>query len=198
MLDPLGNAGPAQGRQSTETLVVGAVGATVGDFWAWAYSDILANTTRGVFAEYLVALALGEVGRCRLEWDAVDVHYRGLDIEIKSASYSQTWTQKQPSAIRFGIAKARSWHAESNVYDSDLKRSADCYVFALFSDLDNPRQNVADLSFWRFFVLPTARIDEKFGDQKTVALSRIEAMATSVEWRDLRRAIDDCVIGDDA
>jgi len=185
-----------QDRRSTETPVVGAAGATVGDFWAWAYSDILANTTRGVFAEYLVAVALGDVGRCRLEWDAADVRYRGLNIEVKSAAYAQTWTQNQPSAIRFGIAKTRSWHAESNIYDADLKRSADCYVFALFSDLDNPRRHVADVSFWRFFVFRTACIDEKFGDQKTVALSRIEAMGTSVEWSELRRAIDECVMGD--
>ena len=185
-----------QDRPSTETPVVGAAGATVGDFWAWAYSDILANTTRGVFAEYLVAVALGDVSRCRLEWDAADVRYRGLNIEVKSAAYAQTWTQKQPSAIRFDIAKTRSWHAESNIYDTDLKRSADCYVFALFSDLDNPRRHVADVSFWRFFVLPTACMDEKFGDQKTVALSRIEAMETSVEWRELRRAIDECIVGE--
>lgn len=28
-------------------------------FYAWAYGDLLANTTRGVLAEYIVATALG-------------------------------------------------------------------------------------------------------------------------------------------
>lgn len=27
---------------------------TVSDFWSWAYSDLLNNTSRGVLAEYLV------------------------------------------------------------------------------------------------------------------------------------------------
>ena len=29
------------------------------EFLAWAYDDLLANTTRGVLAEYIVAKALG-------------------------------------------------------------------------------------------------------------------------------------------
>ena len=29
------------------------------EFWEWAYDDLLANTTRGVLAEYIVAKALG-------------------------------------------------------------------------------------------------------------------------------------------
>ena len=29
------------------------------DFWKWAYSDTITNTTRGVLAEFLVAKALG-------------------------------------------------------------------------------------------------------------------------------------------
>ena len=36
-----------------------ALGATVGDFWAWAYSDILNNVDRAVFAEFVVGSALG-------------------------------------------------------------------------------------------------------------------------------------------
>lgn len=33
--------------------------ATVEDFWAWAYSDILSNTDRAVFAEFVAGTALG-------------------------------------------------------------------------------------------------------------------------------------------
>jgi len=35
------------------------LGATVGDFWSWAYSDMLSNVIRSVYAEFLVASALG-------------------------------------------------------------------------------------------------------------------------------------------
>ena len=39
--------------------IPGLGGSTVGDFWAWAYSDVLENTARGIFAEFLVGSALG-------------------------------------------------------------------------------------------------------------------------------------------
>ena len=55
--------------------------ATVGAFWAWAYSSLAENATRGVFAEYLVGLALGVLAEPRLEWDAFDLHYGDIGIE---------------------------------------------------------------------------------------------------------------------
>ena len=33
-------------------------GITVGEFWGWAYSDLLDNTLRGVLAEFLVEKSL--------------------------------------------------------------------------------------------------------------------------------------------
>jgi len=33
--------------------------STILDFWRWAYSDLIDNTSRGIFAEWLVAQALG-------------------------------------------------------------------------------------------------------------------------------------------
>ena len=53
--------------------IIGIEKRTVSDFWAWAYSDILSNRNRSIFAEFLVALALGVTDEPRVEWDAVDV-----------------------------------------------------------------------------------------------------------------------------
>jgi len=36
--------------------------ASVGDFWAWAYSDLVLNIDRAVFAEFIVGCALGITG----------------------------------------------------------------------------------------------------------------------------------------
>ena len=36
------------------TLHGSETGITVSDFWRWAYSDLLGNTSRGVVAEFLV------------------------------------------------------------------------------------------------------------------------------------------------
>ena len=70
------------------------LGATVGDFWAWAYSDILNNVDRAVFAEFVVGMALGVTDAPRVEWDDVDLRYRGKNIEVKSAAYVQSWHQE--------------------------------------------------------------------------------------------------------
>ena len=68
---------------------------TVGDFWSWAYSDVLAKTIRPLLAEFLVAAALDQLHELRVEWDAVDLHYRdaagaapplGAGIEVLSAA----------------------------------------------------------------------------------------------------------------
>jgi hypothetical protein len=52
---------------------IGSTGFTVGDFWEWAFGDLVTNTVRSVFAKYLVALALGVSDRPRVEWDQYDL-----------------------------------------------------------------------------------------------------------------------------
>ena len=164
------------------------------DFWSWAYSDVLGNTTRGVFAEYLVANALGVAGTCRTEWDAADVNYRGLRIKVKSASEAQTWPQKKPSLLSFDIEKKRSWCAETNTYDAESKRSADLYVFCVFKPSgDDPQREILDVSNWEFAVVPTAVLDERLGDQKMVMYGRLKRLGTVSEWKNLRRTVRRCM-----
>ncbi len=68
--------------------------ATVADFWSWAFSDLRANTTRGVLAEFLVAKAVGATQPVREAWDNYDVLAPdGTRIEVKSSAYLQSWTQ---------------------------------------------------------------------------------------------------------
>jgi hypothetical protein len=71
------------------------IGAELGDFWRWAFSDLTSNALRGVLAEYLVARALGADRGARTEWDACDVCAPdGTRIEVKSAAYLQSWSQR--------------------------------------------------------------------------------------------------------
>jgi hypothetical protein len=46
---------------------------TVNDFWQWAYSDLLQNTTRGVLAEYIVAVLLNVDQTPRNPWLPFDL-----------------------------------------------------------------------------------------------------------------------------
>jgi excinuclease UvrABC ATPase subunit len=66
---------------------------TIGEFWAWAYSDILLNVNRGIFAEFLVANRLGiDVRKYpRTVYDYIDIRYRGKTIEVKCSAYVQSW-----------------------------------------------------------------------------------------------------------
>src|SRR5439155_6814224 len=91
-------------------LIPGLDSLTVTDFWQWAYSDILSNRNRSIFAEFIVGAALGVVDRPRVEWDAADLCYRGHKIEVKSSADCQSWYQEKPSTIRFGIGKAVVWN----------------------------------------------------------------------------------------
>jgi hypothetical protein len=64
-------------------------GLTLADFWSWSASDLVSNATRGVLAEYIVASALGLAYQreVRAQWDAFDLLFDGIKIEVKSAAY---------------------------------------------------------------------------------------------------------------
>jgi hypothetical protein len=42
--------------------------STVLDFWRWALGDLRMNNARGYLVEFLVAQALGDTSRVRVEW----------------------------------------------------------------------------------------------------------------------------------
>lgn len=61
---------------SEEAEILGA-DKTINDFWKWGFSDLLSNSLRGIFAEFLVGNALDCLNESRVEWDAYDLIYRG-------------------------------------------------------------------------------------------------------------------------
>jgi hypothetical protein len=145
------------------------------DFWQWAFSDLLSNALRGVLAEYIVACAAGCTQRPRTEWDAYDLQTAsGLKIEVKSSAYLQSWEQKRLSAIRFDIAAKKGWDAKSNRTLTESCRSADIYVFCVFAAQEKEGANPCDTDQWFFLLCPTPQINERFGIQKSIALSSLE------------------------
>lgn len=145
-------------------------------FWQWAFSDFLSNALRGVLAEYIVGSATDSVSGKRVEWDAYDLKTEtGVRIEVKSAAYLQSWKQSKPSLIRFDIAKKQSWYAETNSYSVESARSADVYVFCVFSENNREIADPLDLEQWFFLVAPVHVLDANFSNQKSVALSSLES-----------------------
>jgi len=170
--------------------ITGLSTRTFGDFWSWAYSDILSNATRSVLAEYIVGFALDVLDQPRVEWDACDLRYRGKRIEVKASAYLQSWGQKRLSTLVFDIGRHVAWDAGTNTYAAEPLRTADCYVFCVFTDKDRKDRVVADVSRWLFYVAPTTALDERFGSQKHARLSSIERVAISVQFGQLRTQID--------
>ena len=165
----------------------------VGDFWRWAYSDVLNNRNRGILAEYIVGTALGVAdGSVREEWDVSDLRYGSYWIEVKSSAYLQSWKMRKPSAPQFDIAPKQNWDAAQESYEPGKRRSSHCYVFCLYAALSHTQAtDVLNLEHWQFFVLPTRRIDNLWPVQKTLALGTLRAaVPNSIPFTDLRHAVD--------
>lgn len=173
-------------------------GATVDDFWAWAHSDILENTARGIFAEFLVGSALGVVNGVRPSgWGTFDLRYGDRKIEVKSSAYLQSWHQTAPSVIRFDVAEHEGWEPETNIWRTERMRPADCYVFCLYAEKDRSRVNVLDTSMWEFYILSTGRINRELGTQKSAGLNRITSMTKPVGYAQLKEQVDWVLSGAD-
>lgn len=178
-------------RLSPKTAIPGLKGTTIADFWAWAYSDILTNTTRGMFAEFLVGAALGVIEYTRPSgWEDFDLSYHDWKIEVKASAYLQSWHQEAPSTIRFDIGERGSWNADTNTWISEQKRSADCYVFCLYFEQNRSVANVLDTSQWEFYILSTKRINAEFGNQKSVGLRRIQNATNPVNFQQIKSSVD--------
>ena len=153
---------------------------TLLDFWRWSASDLVGNALRGVLAEYIVACALGLPDEARVEWDAYDLRTpQGLTLEVKSAAYLQSWQQKAPSRITFGIQPTRAWEAATNDHTGGLRRQADVYVFCLLHHQDKATVDPLDMDQWTFFLLPASALDEKFPVQKSIGLASLLRMNPS-------------------
>ncbi len=149
------------------------------EFHAWAYDDLLTNTTRGVLAEYIVATALGIVDTKRVEWDKHDLEVDGIGVEVKSAAYVQSWEQTQSSAIRFGIGPTKGWDARTNTYATSAGRSADVYVFCLLEGEIREHVDPLDVTQWTFYVLPTSVLNREVPVQKSIGLEPLRALTPS-------------------
>ena len=200
-------------------------GQTVGDFWAWAYSDIDTNVTRAVYAEWLVGTALGCVGGIRPSWTPWDLDHAGAKIEVKSTSCMPNWGRlvdgprahspterdhlesRTPKGRSFDIkATSATFPADpafpfgpnADYYEEpEVKRRADLYIFAYYSEQNPERYSSLDVGGWKFYVLSTPDVEKHFGTQDRVALSRVQAVAEEVEYGDLKAKVDAVLVRDE-
>lgn len=152
----------------------------VSEFWRWAVSNLLDNTTRGVLAEFLVAKALGistEGARC--EWDAHDLTTSdGLKIEVKSFAYLQSWSQRKLATPRLSIRATLAWNRDTGTYESVRRRQCDLYVFAVLAHQDKATVDPLNLDQWQFYVVSARLLDERLTGRRSIDLRGIERLGS--------------------
>ena len=171
-----------------------SVGYRLSDFWSWAFSDLLDNTLRGSYAEFVVAAALGlDLNTVRVNWEPWDLTLGNIRIEVKSSSFLQSWEQEHLTNVSFSIRPTMQWTADGG-YSGEVKRQSDVYVFCLYAEQDAAKADPADLDGWEFYVLPTRRLDENCGAQKTIAFgSMLRLGPIKTDFAGLKAAVQQSV-----
>jgi len=166
--------------------------STVLDYWRWAYSDLIDNASRGIFAEWLVAQALGlALATPRSGWDNVDLHYRGQGIEVKSCAYHQAWAQERLSTITFNVRKSQGWDPDTNKVDPEKKRRADIYILCLFQEQDRSALDPLDTDQWRFWAIPTCFFNRRLRSQHSIGLAALQKeVGQGVSFAELQASVD--------
>ena len=185
-------------------------GYLLSDFWRWSSSDLLDNTLRGSYCEFIVATALElDVAVSHenwLPWDLPfpcqwqdiygDIH-NNIRIEVKSSAYLQSWNEDKLSNIIFSIRQTHAWDAEKGFY-GEFKRQSDVYVFCLYDVKERSKADPLILDKWKFYIVPTWKLDEICGPQKTISLnSLLQLNPIRADYSGIQAAIVQCVQGDE-
>jgi hypothetical protein len=188
----MGNLGKIKIEQKTGSEPLLSAGKDTGvsllDFWRWNGSDIVSNTTRGCFAEFIVASALNiDLSAPRDEWSAWDLTSpEGVRIEVKSAAYLQSWAQSSLSKISFSIRPARAWDGNSGEMKEVPSRPSDLYVFCLLKHQDKNTLNPLDLDQWDFYVVPTSMLNNYQRSSTSITLKSLMRLSSPVQFPTLR------------
>jgi hypothetical protein len=163
------------------------------DFWRWSVSDLISNATRGRFAEFIVATALKiDLTIIRDEWSAYDLTSpEGIKIEVKSASYIQSWFQKKFSTISFSIKPARLWDSLTNKQAATPARHSDVYVFCLLKHQEQTTLNPMNLDQWVFYVTSILTIANYERSDSSITLKSLQKLTNAVSYDQLRQTIID-------
>lgn len=177
-------------------------GREVGRFENWALGNLVWNTNRGVFAEWLVGQALGAIGEdeARDEWGDCDLYYRGVKVEVKASGRGQAWKQDRPSTPEFGVRPLKqTWDTRTNEWTDHVPpaRVAEIYVFCLHDAFPATDDNVRDPASWKFWVVSKQTLDDRLGPQERIGLSRLRDLARSgpVGWSEIKAEVDGQIAG---
>ena len=161
------------------------------DFWSWKMSDILSNTTRGIFAEFIVGTAINlDKSAVRDEWGAYDLETpEGIKLEIKSSAYLQSWHQRKLSKISFSTKAASFWDAFAEEQITEKTRHADVYVFCLLHHEDKDTVDPLNLDQWEFYILSTNELNGYKRSQYSITLNSLKNLTDAVPYNKIYETI---------
>jgi hypothetical protein len=162
----------------------------VEDFWRWAFSDLLEDYLKGIFAEWMVGVLLGLPMRehHRLEFLRYDLPVSSRLVEVKATAYWQSWKvldengspklfPKKPATpdgrVSFGGLKTKKGE-----YKADL------YVFCFQRERELERWNALDLNQWEFYVLRREAL-ERLGT-RSIKLKKLRALSPQMTAREFQ------------
>jgi len=162
----------------------------ISDFWAWGFSDVLMNSLRGIFSEFLVGSALEVLQKPRIEWDTHDLVYKDKKIEVKSAAYIQSWHRGRYSKINFDIGAKKFYDYDKNSYSVNALRHADIYIFCLLKEKDFNQVNVLNTEHWSFYIVLTQTLNNLHTRQKSISLSTLEKITQPTPYHQIKERTD--------
>ena len=112
---------------------------------------------------------------------------------MKETSYYHSFNEEgKVSNIRcFGITKATGSYDPSNSGNNEFCRQNDIYVFCLNTGDTRDTSYPLNLNNWEFYIIPTAIINEKCGNNKTISLGKIKKLGfTSKRYDEIKAEID--------
>ena len=181
------------------------IGYSLSDFWRWNSSDLLSNTLRGAYAEFVVSSALDvDLTGTNADWGAYDITFpfRWFDgerwrneirIEVKCSAYLQSWNENKLSNIIFSIRPTRAWNPTDG-YGDEVRRQSDVYVFCVYTETNRAEANPIVLDGWDFYIVPTRKLNDICGAQKSISLpSLLHLDPIKADYSGIKDAIVDGV-----
>jgi hypothetical protein len=72
----------------------------------------------------------------------------------------------------------------------EATRSADVYVFCLYTEKNKAKANVLEVAAWDFFVVSTATLNQEFRTAKSISLAALKRLAVACKFEGLKVAVD--------
>ena len=146
----------------------------------------LNNVTRGVFAETVVAASLPGAKLQPDGYDAVDIVWEGIPIQVKCSGGRQAWhaPDARPARPSWRVPQTRRSLPNGKISSEPPKRWADVWVLAR-------HEGDAIFDGWRFYVAPVTLLDDLLGTKgQSVSDRTLEAHGVQpVGLEDLAAAV---------